>query len=107
MRLAALLFASLCAIAAQACGSVAEDYTFTLTNMAGDTIASVIAIDKDGTQAALSVLAEPLAPTQHAILTLSTANGECVYDLTFTFANSTQTFRPDTDICQTDTILVE
>jgi len=79
-----------------------------LTNMSGEEITAATATPKGITEAStrnLFVSAIPAGEASSAMLQV--ADGECVFDLHFTFASGKTLARPDTDLCQTDGIVVE
>jgi hypothetical protein len=81
---------------------------FTLTNMSGETIDAMTATVKDTAEASLAnLLSAPLGNGEPASISLEAAEGVCVFDLTFAFASGRILAMPDTDLCQTDGIVVE
>lgn len=54
-----------------------------------------------------NILAAPIAAGDSGAVTIEAADGECIFKLTFTFASGKVFERADTDICQTDSIVIE
>jgi hypothetical protein len=77
--------------------------------MSGDTINELAATPKGAAEASVqNILAAPIATGEAGVASLETvADDECVFNLTFTFASGKVLERPDTDICQTDGMIVE
>lgn len=86
----------------------AAPVTIGLTNVSQDSLVSVTALVKgDFVDAPVNVLAAPIIAGQPGNLVIEAAEGQCLYDLTFTFASGKSVARPDVDICQTDGIEVD
>ncbi len=82
--------------------------TVTFTNMSGDAINAVTAIPKGAVDAeATNLLAAPITNGEPADVSIQADDGQCVFDLNFAFASGKTLERPDTDLCQTDGIMVE
>ncbi len=54
-----------------------------------------------------NILAAPIAAGDSGAVTIDAADGECIFKLTFTFSSGKVLEREDTDICQTDSIVIE
>lgn len=54
-----------------------------------------------------NILAAPVADGAKGAAPVASTNGECVLDLTFTFASGKTLSIPDMDICQIDNIVIE
>jgi hypothetical protein len=86
----------------------AASLTLNFTNMSGEAINELAATSKDAAEASTqNVLAAPIANGESGTATLEAAEGDCVFNLTFTFASGKILERPDTDLCQTDAIVIE
>ena len=78
------------------------------TNMSGDTINELAATSKGAAEVSTqNILAAPIANGEAGVAALEAAEGDCVFTLTFTFASGKTLARPDTDVCQTDGIIIE
>ncbi len=78
------------------------------TNMSGDSIETLTATSKDAIEAsAKNVLAGPIANGEIGEATIDAAENECVFTLGVTFSSGKTLERPDTDLCQTDSIVIE
>ncbi len=82
---------------AQAAGAM----TVQISNVSGKSISAIYATPKD----------EATPSTTNAFsggqLTVGGENGQCVYTLAIQFSDSTSVERPDVDLCQTETLMVE
>lgn len=86
----------------------AADLTLNLTNMSGEEINAVTATPKGAAEISTqNILASSIPAGEPGTATLQAADDECVFDLIFSFASGKTLARPDTDICQTDGIVVE
>lgn len=86
----------------------AASLSLNFTNMSGETINELVAIPKGADETSVqNILAAPIANGQGGSAALEAADGECVFNLTFTFASGKVLERPDTDICQSDGIVIE
>lgn len=84
----------------------ADAITFNISNKTGAGITTIIAAPKSG--------ADPITLTTGAIATDTTvpvtfqpADGDCVFTLTTTLDSGNTLSNPDTDLCQTDTIVLQ
>ncbi len=88
--------------------AIAAPVSLTFTNMSGEAITSITATPKGETvEAPTNLLAAPIPAGDPLAITIDLAEGQCVFDVTFAFASGTTSSRPDTDLCQTDGIVVE
>jgi hypothetical protein len=72
-----------------------------INNVSGKSISAILATPKgEATPSTTNAF-------QGGQLTVSNDNGECVYTLTIQFSDSTSLDRPDVDLCQTETLMVE
>lgn len=85
------------------CAQAASAATVSLAinNVSGKTISAIFATPK-GKAAPSTTNA-----LQGSQLTVSNDNGECVYMLTILFSDGAKLDRPDVDLCQTETLMVE
>ena len=89
-------------------GAAAAPVTLTFTNMSGEAITAITATPKgEIVETPANLLSSPIAAGEPLDLTLDLAEGQCVFNVTFTFASGAVNDRPDTDLCQTDGIVVE
>ncbi len=88
--------------------AIAAPIELTLTNKSGEQLTAVSATPRDapGDQTQ-SVMAQPIDTGGYGSATIEAAEGICLFDLTFTFVSGKTVSRTDTDICQTDGIIVE
>ena len=97
--------ASLFLAVASAC---AASLSIKFTNMSGDSIETLTATSKDATEMSVqNILASPIASGEIGEATIEASENTCVFKLRFTFASGKTLERPDTDLCQTDSIVVE
>ena len=76
--------------------------------MSSDTINELFAITKGAAEVSTqNILVAPTASGEGDVASLEAAEGDCVFNLTFTFASGKILERPDTDLCQTDGIMIE
>jgi hypothetical protein len=88
----------------------AEDatLTFTITNRSGKDITALALTPMGSTEpTSTNVLTASIANGQPGDITVTSIGGACVFELTFTFADQSTVNRPDSDLCQTDGIIVE
>jgi hypothetical protein len=86
----------------------ATPVTVTFTNSSGDTIAAITATPKGGpAETTLNLLASAIASGELTDVQLDLIENQCVYDVVITFGSGTTDDRPDTDLCQTEGIVVE
>lgn len=86
----------------------ASTISLTLTNSAGEAVTSVTVVPRgavDATPATLS--GDPIPAGEISDVSFQTAEDQCVYDLTINFASGKVSVMPDTDICQTDGIVIQ
>jgi hypothetical protein len=72
-----------------------------ISNVSGKTISAIFATPKGEAEASTSNV---FAGGQ---LTVTNEDGACVYTLTIQFSDSSSIDRPDVDLCQTETLMVE
>ena len=88
--------------------AMATPISLTFTNMSGEAIMAITAVPKgEIVETPVNLIAAPIAAGEPLSVTLDLAEGQCVFDVSFTFASGTVTGRPDTDLCQIDGIVVE
>ena len=88
--------------------ALAAPVALTLTNMSGEAIFAITTTPKgEVVETPVNLLQAPIAAGEPLTITLDLAEGQCVFDVSFTFASGTVNARPDTDLCQTDGIVVE
>ena len=86
----------------------AASLSLNFTNMSGDAINELTATSKGTAEVSIqNLLAAPIATGEAGVATLEAAEGDCVFNLTFTFASGKMLERPDTDLCQSDAIVIE
>ena len=86
----------------------AAPISLTFTNMSGEAITAITTTPKgEVVEAPVILLQASIAAGEPLTVTLDLAEGQCVFDMSFTFASGTVNARPDTDLCQTDGIVVE
>ena len=106
MRRTLLIVAFLLPLAAASASAASLSLNF--TNMSGDIINELFATSKGAAEVSTqSILAAPIADGEAGLATLEAAEGDCVFNLTFTFASGKILERPDMDLCQTDGIMIE
>jgi hypothetical protein len=106
MRRTLFLIAAAQLLAATSVSAVTLSLNF--TNMSGDTINELVVTSKGAEEASIvNILAAPVANGEGGSAALEAAEGECVFDLTFTFASGKVLARPDADLCQIDGIVIE
>ena len=82
--------------------------TVTFTNLSGDAINSIAAIPKGAVDSEpVNLLQTPIPNGEPADISIQADDGQCVFDLNIAFASGKTLIRPDTDLCQTDGIMVE
>lgn len=84
----------------------ADAITFNVSNKTGVGISTIVAAPKSG--------ADPITLTTNAIaadttspVTFQPAEGDCVFTLTTTLDSGNTLSNPDTDLCQTDTLVIQ
>jgi hypothetical protein len=103
-----VLFFAAVSLSAAAAPVLAASLSLNFTNMSGDTINELIATSKGAAEVSIqNILAAPIVNGESGVATLDAAEGNCVFNLTFTFASGKILERPDTDLCQSDTIVIE
>ena len=86
----------------------AASLSVNFTNMSGETINELAATPKGATEVSTqNILSAPIANGDGSVALIEAADGECVFNLTFTFASGTTLERPDSDLCQSDGIVIE
>jgi hypothetical protein len=86
----------------------ATQLSIKFTNMSGDSITQLAATLKDaGAATTQNILSSQIANGDSGEATLDATESDCVFTLTFTFASGKTLNRPDTDLCQTDGIVIE
>ena len=86
----------------------AASLSASFTNMSGDTINMLAVSPKEATEVSIqNILAAPISNGESGTASLEADEGECVFNLTFTFASGKILERPDTDLCQSDGIVIE
>ena len=86
----------------------AAPVSLTFTNMSGEAITAITTVPKgEVVETPVNLLQAPISAGEPLTVTLDLAEGQCVFDISFTFASGTVNDRPDTDLCQTDGIVVE
>lgn len=87
----------------------AASLKLTLTNISGDQIAAITGKPANVESGAETenLITAPIAVAAKADVTIEAEDGVCVFDLQFTFASGQIQSRPDTDLCQTDQIIIE
>ena len=79
----------------------AATVSLAINNVSGKTISAIFATPKgEATPSTTNAF-------QGSQLTVSNESDECVYTLTIQFSDSTSLDRPDVDLCQTETLMVE
>ena len=95
LRLALALVIAVCFSQAAAATTVQ------INNVSGKTISAIYATPKDeATHSTTNVVGSGL-------LTVNSESGQCFYTLNIEFSDSTSLERPDVDLCQTETLMVE
>ncbi len=88
--------------------AMAASLAIKFTNRSGESITQLSATPRDAASApAQNILTGPIANGATGQATITSANGSCVFTLTFTFGSGKTVNRPDTDLCQTDGIIIE
>jgi hypothetical protein len=86
----------------------AASLTVKFINVSGDSITQLAATPKNLPSASSERIFEhPIANGDSGEAFFEATAGDCVFTLTFTFASGKTLNRPDTDICQTDRIVIE
>jgi hypothetical protein len=86
----------------------AADVSIRFTNMSGDSITQLTATPQDASEASTqNILTSPIPNGASGQTSIRSQDGICVFTLTFTFASGKILNRPDTDLCQTDGIVIE
>jgi hypothetical protein len=81
--------------------------TFKINNQTGQAITSIMATPKLGGPD-IAITPTPIAVGAAAAnVTTTTANNACVFTLTTTLTNAKIITNPDTDLCQTDMIVLQ
>ena len=86
----------------------AANLSVKINNTSGDTISSLMVTPNGVTEiSSQNILVSPIASGETGEASLASDEAACVFTLTFTFASGTTLDRPDTDLCQTDSIVIE
>ena len=86
----------------------AASLTLQLTNSSGDSVTAVTATPKSAAElSGENLLARPIPVGESATINLETTDEACIFDLSFTFASGKILNRPDTDLCQSDALIIE
>jgi hypothetical protein len=86
----------------------AASLTVKFVNMSDDSITRLAATPKNLPGATTERIFEhPIANGDSGEAFFAATAGDCVFTLTFTFASGKSLSRPDTDLCQTDRIVIE
>lgn len=86
----------------------APAWSLEVDNRSGKAIASISATPKGGGGAPIELLtAGAVASGERGEIALSQGEEACVYDLKIAFGDGTGAERPDMDVCQTETLIVE
>jgi hypothetical protein len=98
----------LAALAITVSPALAANLAVKFTNKSGDSISQLTATPKDAASASTqNILSGSIANGGIGQATITSADGDCVFTLTFTFGSGKTLNRADTDLCQTDGIVVE
>jgi hypothetical protein len=84
----------------------AANLSISINNKSGQVLTSVVATPQNG-GAATNVISAPLAAAKQVSANLVLPTGVCVFTLVYSLANGKVVTLPDTDLCQTDQIIVE
>lgn len=84
----------------------ADTLNVRVRNMTGQVINSMSAVPKGGS-AKVAVISSSLASTAIAPASFAVPSDTCVFVLTTTLASGRVIVSPDTDLCQTDVIVVQ
>ncbi len=88
--------------------AMAASLAIKFTNRSGESITQLSATPRDAASApAQNILTGPIANGATGQATITAPDGTCVFTLTFTSASGKTVNRPDTDLCQTDGIIIE
>lgn len=86
----------------------AEDLVFAITNSSAKEVTALAALPNPAPEQASPVSVElGIAPGGSADVSLPNPNPVCVFDLTFTFADTSTRDNKKVDLCQVDTLVVE
>jgi hypothetical protein len=89
----------------------AASLTINFINQSGDAISELALTSKKSPEPPVqdnpelpeppvqNILAAPIAAGDSSAVTIEAGDGECIFNLTFTFASGKVLERPDTDIC--------
>ena len=98
----------LAALAITISPAMAANLAVKFTNKSGDSISQLTATPRDATSASTqNILSGAIANGATGQATITAADGACVFTLTFTFGSGKILNRADTDLCQTDGIVIE
>jgi hypothetical protein len=113
MRLSVLLSSQLIllaftATAWSATAVLPTSHKIKLDNRSGEAISTITATPKGiADLSTANVLASSIAAGASGDVTLQANEGDCLFTLAITFASGKTVQRQDTDVCQTETIMVE
>jgi hypothetical protein len=100
----ALLFIAL--VIAGSTSATAASITLKINNKTGQAITSIVATPKLG-GADIAITPVPIAAAATVNVTASPADNACVFTLTTTLSTAKIITNPDTDLCQTDMLVVQ
>jgi hypothetical protein len=100
------IFLSVCAGTILCTAAHAANITLTFNNKSGQTVTAISATPKSG-GVAQGLLAAALAAAAKSTITFLAPANTCVFNLSYTLANGKVTVLTDTDLCQTDQIIIE
>lgn len=105
MRFVLQVFA---AVLATAAGAHAQDIALVIANISGKELVSITAtpIGEPDVIAHMPIAAS-IASGESGDITVASPAGQCVFNLTFAFADQSSLERPNTDLCQSDSITIE
>lgn len=86
----------------------AETHAINLSNMSGEDVSAITIVPVETPDAQpQSVAGVAIAAGDDGVITIETPDGACVFDLSITLASGKSIYRPNTDICQMDGLVVE
>jgi hypothetical protein len=98
----------LAALAVTVSPALAANLSVKFTNKSGDSISQLTATPRDAASVSTqNILSTAIANGATGQATITAADGACVFTLTFTFGSGKILNRADTDLCQTDGIVIE
>jgi hypothetical protein len=88
--------------------ALAANLSVKFTNKSGDSISQLTATPRDAASVSTqNILSGAIANGGTGQANITAADGACVFTLTFTFGSGKTLNRADTDLCQTDGIVIE